>query len=64
MHRGPPQDDGRDGHQRLARAKVYPEREIEKIRPLVPDSTYRFFVSDEAAPVIEAIRKAQHVIHH
>ena len=33
------------------------------IRDLVPETTYAYFTSDEAAPVIERIRKADRVIH-
>jgi [citrate (pro-3S)-lyase] ligase len=36
----------------------------EEIRPLVPESTYRFFLSPEGEQVAEAIRKAGEVIHY
>lgn len=39
------------------------DQRIEQIRPLVPESTYRYFNSEEAAEVIERIRQAQRVIH-
>lgn len=34
------------------------------IRGLVPETTYRYFTSPEAAPVIDAIRAEQDVIHY
>lgn len=40
------------------------EEDWDLFRKLVPDSTYRFFRSDEAVPVIEAIRKAEIVAHY
>lgn len=33
------------------------------IRPYVPDATYDYFMSDEARPVVEAIRAADNVVH-
>lgn len=36
----------------------------EDIRPLVPETTWRYFRSPEAQPVIEAIRREQDVIHY
>jgi len=37
---------------------------LEDIRPLVPETTWRYFSSPEAAPVIEAIQNTQNVIHY
>ena len=37
---------------------------LEDIRPLVPETTWRYFRSQEAEPVIAAIQKTQDVIHH
>ena len=37
---------------------------LANIRDLVPDSTWNYFNSPEAAPVIEAIRKSGSVIHY
>ena len=37
---------------------------LEDIRPLVPDTTWRYFNSPEAAPVIEAIQREKDVIHY
>lgn len=37
--------------------------DIEAIRPLVPETTFRFFNSAEAAPVLQRIRAAANVIH-
>lgn len=38
--------------------------QLERIRPLVPESTYRYFASPEAAPVIARIRAEGDVVHH
>ncbi|MDD6212552.1 MAG: [citrate (pro-3S)-lyase] ligase [Clostridiales bacterium] len=40
------------------------EDRLEEIRDLVPQSTYEFFASEAAAPVIERIRSAEEVIHY
>ena len=40
------------------------EGRLEEIRPLVPDSTYRFFLTPEGEKVAEAIRSASEVIHY
>lgn len=37
---------------------------LEDIRPLVPETTWRYFCSQEAEPVIAAIQKTQDVIHY
>ena len=37
---------------------------LEDIRDLVPETTYRYFASPEAAPVIERIRAADEVVHY
>lgn len=37
---------------------------LEDIRPLVPETTWRYFSSPEAQPVIDAIRREQDVIHY
>lgn len=37
---------------------------LEDIRPLVPETTWRYFRSREAGPVIAAIQKTQDVIHY
>ena len=37
---------------------------LEHIRPLVPESTWRYFTSPEAGPVIRAIRESGQVIHY
>lgn len=36
----------------------------EAMRALVPESTYRYFTSEEAAPVVAAIRREKDVIHY
>ena len=38
--------------------------DIRALKPLVPESTYRYFDSPEAAPVIERIRRASDVVHY
>ncbi len=37
---------------------------LDTVRALVPESTYRFFASEEAEPVLERIRAAQDVVHY
>ena len=37
---------------------------LEEIRPLVPESTYAYFTSPEAQPVIDRIRRAENVVHY
>lgn len=37
---------------------------VEAIRPLVPESTWQFFHTPEAEPVIAAIRAAEDVVHY
>lgn len=37
---------------------------LEDIRSLVPETTYRYFASPEAAPVIGRIRAAEEVVHY
>lgn len=37
---------------------------LEEIRDLVPETTYRYFASPEAAPVIGRIRAAEEVVHY
>lgn len=38
--------------------------DLDALRALVPDATYRFFTSEEAAPVIERIKAAGDVAHY
>ena len=38
--------------------------DLERVRELVPESTYRYFASADAAPVIERIRTAGNVAHY
>lgn len=40
------------------------EGDMETVRALVPATTYDYFTSDEAAPVLARIRKAGNVIHY
>lgn len=37
---------------------------LEDVRPLVPESTWHYFTSPDAQPVIEAIRREKDVIHY
>ena len=37
---------------------------LEDIRPLVPETTWNYFISSEADEVIAAIQKEQDVIHY
>lgn len=38
--------------------------DFDSLRSLVPQSTYDFFVSDEAEPIIERIKSSDDVVHH
>ncbi|MDL2250970.1 [citrate (pro-3S)-lyase] ligase [Lachnospiraceae bacterium PF1-21] len=38
--------------------------DFDRLRSLVPKSTYEYFLSPEAIPVIERIRHAENIIHH
>ena len=40
------------------------EGRFEELKELVPEATYRFFTSEEAEPVIRAIRGAEEVVHY
>ena len=56
-----------DGTSAISASKVrqaIKDGDIEAIKNVVPETTYRFFVSAEAAPVIAAIRGADEVIHY
>ncbi len=44
--------------------KALQEDDLELVKTLVPESTYRFFTSAEAAPVIAAIKRAGNVVHY
>lgn len=44
--------------------KAIHDGRLEDIRPLVPESTWNFFNSPEAGPVIETIRREKNVIHY
>ncbi len=44
--------------------RLLQEGRLEEIRPLTPPSTYAYFASPEAAPVLERIRKAGNVAHY
>ena len=44
--------------------KLIHDGNLEAIRPLVPDSTWKFFHTPEAAPVIAAIQAAGDVVHY
>ncbi len=37
---------------------------FEELKELVPETTYDYFVSDEAKPVIERIKSAENVVHY
>lgn len=44
--------------------KAIHDGDLEKFKSLVPQTTYDFFMSAEAAPVIERIKNADNVIHY
>ncbi len=45
------------------RQAIHDDR-LEDIRPFLPETTYRFFASDEAAPIRARIRAEENVIHY
>ena len=45
------------------RQAIY-DGKLEDIRPLVPETTWRYFRSPEARPVIAAIQREQDVVHY
>ena len=47
----------------LVRSLIHDGR-LEEIRSLVPETTYRYFTSEEAAPVVQAIQDSPQVIHY
>ena len=55
--------DGRAISASTVRSCIHDGR-LEDIRGLVPETTYRYFASPEAAPVIERIRAAEEVVHY
>lgn len=55
--------DGRPVSASTVRQAIHDGRP-EDVRPLLPDSTWRYFRSAEAAPVIAAIRSSENVIHY
>ena len=44
--------------------KLIHDGQLERIRPLVPESTWNYFNSPEAAPVIRAIRESNRTVHY
>ncbi len=44
--------------------KAIQNRDFARLRELVPSSTYEYFTSDKAAPVINKIRASNNVIHY
>lgn len=44
--------------------KAIHDKDLEKIRDLVPASTYTYFTSDEAKDIIDKIQNAHNVIHY
>ncbi len=44
--------------------KAILENDMDKVKRLVPESTYNYLLSKEAVPLIEKIRKAPESIHH
>lgn len=54
---------GRPVSASLVRKAIHDGR-LEDIRPMVPESTWNYFVSPDAQPVIEAIQREKNVIHY
>lgn len=44
--------------------KCIQEGRLDEIRPMVPESTWRYFNSPEAEPVVRAIRESGEVVHY
>lgn len=44
--------------------KLIHDGDLECIRPLVPESTWAYFTSPEAAPVVRAIRESSQTVHY
>ena len=44
--------------------RMIQEGDMESLKKAVPESTYRFFTSPQASPVIQAIKEAEEVIHY
>ena len=44
--------------------KTLQQQGVEAIRSMVPETTYAYFASEAAQPVLDAIRKAAEVVHH
>lgn len=44
--------------------RLIKEGQIEQIRPLVPESTWRYFSSEEGAETVRAIQSAPEVVHY
>ena len=44
--------------------KAIQNRDFARLRELVPSSTYEYFTSDKAAPIINKIRASNNVIHY
>lgn len=60
-----PRKTGPDGAISASTVRQYiHDNRLSDIRPLVPESTYRYFASPEAAALIENIKKEQKVIHY
>lgn len=44
--------------------KLIHQGRLEEIRPLVPQTTYDFFASEAGSPVVEALQRAENVVHY
>ena len=44
--------------------KTLQQQGVEAIRSMVPETTYAYFASEAAKPVLDAIAKATEVVHH
>ena len=44
--------------------KIIKDGNLEDLKNLVPETTYNYFLSDEAKPVIDKIRSQDNVIHY
>ena len=56
-----------DGGSAISASKVrlaIQENRLDEIKNVVPETTYQYFTSPEAEPVIKRIREAAEVIHY
>ena len=53
-----------EAHDEVFVRQALQQENWELLQTLVPETTYRYFTSPEAAPVLERIRRAGNVVHY